>query len=56
MATNVFISYSREDEDYARKLAEDLKKAGAIPWLDKDEIKVGDRWKLKIRSAIRNSR
>jgi hypothetical protein len=52
----VFISYSREDEEYARRLSEDLKKAGAIPWLDLDQILPGHNWEVKIRNAIDQSR
>ena len=35
---DVFISYAREDQEYARKLADSLRKCGLEPWMD-DRIK-----------------
>jgi hypothetical protein len=49
----VFLSYSRQDEEFARKFAADLKAEGIFdPWLDVTDIKPGDRWENKIRDAI----
>lgn len=49
----VFLSYSRQDEEFARKLAADLQAEGKFdPWLDVTDIRVGDRWENKIRDAI----
>ena len=39
----VFISYSREDQAYARELAEYLPQQGLEVWLD-DRLNSGDRW------------
>jgi hypothetical protein len=52
----VFISYAREDPEHAERLYKDLKKAGLIPWRDKDAIRPGENWKIAIRTAIKNSR
>jgi len=49
---NIFISYSSEDEKFARKLAEDLIKLGHEPWFDKWEIKVGECIQSKIEHGV----
>lgn len=51
----VFISYAREDKSLARRLFRDLQAAGAEPWLDEESILPGQRWKVAISSAIRES-
>jgi hypothetical protein len=40
----VFVSYSRKDIDFARKLAGDLEKAGFETWWDISNLKGGDDW------------
>ena len=52
MADHVFISYAREDQDYARKLENDLRKRGFKVWID-DRLGSGDRWWQEIDRAIR---
>jgi hypothetical protein len=52
----VFISYAREDSVAARRLYDDLKKAGLNPWLDKESILVARPWKTEISEAIKKSR
>jgi len=52
----VFISYASEDRNKAKKLYRDLKKAGAEPWLDREDILGGQRWETTIRTAIRSNR
>ncbi len=51
----VFISYAREDIETARKLYHDLKRAGITPWMDKEDILIGENWKIAIRQAIKES-
>jgi hypothetical protein len=48
---HVFISYAREDQTYARKLAEGLRQRGLEVWMD-DRIDFGDRWWQTIVQAI----
>lgn len=48
-----FISYAREDRQLALRLYEDLKRAGASPWLDAKEIRAGEEWRRTIREALR---
>ncbi len=47
-----FISYSREDSEFALKLAEDLKAAGAAVWLDQLDIAPGQRWARAVEDAL----
>lgn len=51
----VFISYAREDFEHAQRLYFDLKKAGADPWLDAEELLPGQKWQTIISDAIRES-
>jgi hypothetical protein len=48
----VFISYTRQDSDIARYLADELAARGATPWLDSASVPLGARWDLEIRKAI----
>lgn len=49
----IFISYAREDVAVAKKLYGDLKRAGADPWLDSENLLPGQDWELEIRKAVR---
>ncbi len=51
----VFISYAREDAPIARRLFDDLKTAGAEPWLDVENILPGQRWESEIEKAIKKT-
>ena len=52
----VFISYAREDFQFAERLYYDLKKLGISPWLDQLDILPGQNWKFMISKAIQESR
>jgi hypothetical protein len=52
----VFISYSRKDINFARRLATDLEEAGFRVWWDISDLKGGDDWVRFIPTAIENSR
>ena len=52
----VFLSYSRKDIDFARKLAGDLEKAGYDVWWDITDLRGGDDWVSTIPAAIAASR
>ena len=57
MATDVqvgFISYSRDDSEFALRLAADLKAAGANVWLDQLDIAPGRRWAREVQDALNN--
>ena len=51
----IFISYSRKDIDFARKLAGDLEKAGYDVWWDLTDLRGGDDWVRVIPAAIESS-
>lgn len=53
-AGHVFISYSRNDHDYTRKLADHIRQNGFPVWID-DNIDYGDRWFKEIETAINAS-
>ena len=50
--STAFLSYSRDDSAFARRLAEDLKKAGASVWLDQLDIEPGEEWDSAIEEAL----
>jgi hypothetical protein len=47
-----FFSYSREDLEFALRLAKDLKKAGASVWMDKLDIRAGQLWERRVEDAL----
>lgn len=48
----LFISYAREDGEFALRLAQDLRAAGIAIWLDKLDIPSGARWDTAIQRAL----
>jgi hypothetical protein len=53
--TQIFISYSRKDIAFARRLAADLEKAGYSVWWDITDLRGGDDWVRVIPEAIGTS-
>ena len=53
--TQVFISYAREDLEFARRLYKHLLNFGLKPWLDKESLLPGERWKPAIKNAIQKT-
>ena len=53
--TQLFISYSRKDINFARRLAGDLEKAGYVVWWDITDLRGGDDWVRVIPEAIETS-
>jgi TPR repeat protein len=47
-----FFSYSRDDSEFALRLAADLKAAGADVWLDQLDIEPGQRWARAVEEAL----
>jgi hypothetical protein len=54
--TQVFISYARADEDFAKALSSQLTKQGLSVWNADDEVLPGDNIWLQIGEALRKSR
>lgn len=52
----VFISYAREDRQWAERLYMDLRKQEVNAWIDVRCLAAGANWKMEIRKAIRTSR
>lgn len=50
--SHVFISYSRRNKELVDRMVDDLEKAGINVWLDREDIKAGDSWRLQIVEAI----
>nr|MDQ3007562.1 toll/interleukin-1 receptor domain-containing protein [Chloroflexota bacterium] len=48
-----FISYSRQDKDFALELARELKSAGYLVWLDQLDIPTGARWDDEVERALK---
>jgi hypothetical protein len=47
-----FISYSRKDAEFAKKLASDLEQEDVVVWIDTVEINVGQSIPWEISRAI----
>ena len=48
----IFISYSRKDEAFARRLAESLSNMGADVWIDIEDIPAGMKWSRAIQQGL----
>src|SRR5262245_49398266 len=49
---DVFISYSRKDKEFVRRLDEELKRRDREAWVDWEGIPPGDKWDKTIYGAI----
>lgn len=56
MATNIFISYCREDADAANRICSTLERDGITCWIAPRNIPPGQEWPVAIAAAIRSSR
>lgn len=52
----IFLSYSRVNQQFALKLACELKSAGFAVWMDQFDIPTGNRWDDEIEKALRESK
>ena len=50
--STAFVSYSREDLEFVLRLTKDLKAKGAKVWMDKLDIRLGQRWELEVENAL----
>lgn len=51
----IFLSYAREDVSAAKRLCDDLRTKGRKVWFDKDCLRGGEKWRIAINKAIRES-
>jgi hypothetical protein len=56
MQKDIFISYSRRDQEFVTRLASDLDKQVAGAWFDQSTIQVGQKWHDEIMDGIRECR
>ena len=55
LTTEVFVSYSRADSDFARKLNEDLQSHGKTTWFDQESIASGTDFQKEIYNGIEST-
>jgi hypothetical protein len=51
----VFLCHSSGDKEAVRRLYKTLRSMGADPWLDEEDLIVGQEWDTEIAKAVRNS-
>ena len=49
----IFLSYSSDDAEAARRICEALRAAGLEVWFDQSELRGGDAWDASIRKQIK---
>ena len=54
MADDIFISYSRKDQEFVIRLASDLDAKVDGVWFDQSDIQAGDKWRDQIAAGIRH--
>lgn len=54
MSQEIFISYSRRDQEFVTRLASDLDANVAGVWFDQSMIQVGEKWHDEIMEGIRD--
>lgn len=53
MDNDIFISYSRRDQEFVTRLASELDQQVAGVWFDQSDIQVGQQWHDEIMDGIR---
>jgi hypothetical protein len=54
MSKDIFISYSRRDQEFVTRLASDLNAHVAFVWFDRSTIQPGQKWHDEIMEGIRD--
>src|SRR5687768_15708014 len=54
MSKDIFISYSRRDQEFVTRLASDLHAQVAGVWFDQSTIQLGEKWHDEIMEGIRD--
>jgi photosystem II stability/assembly factor-like uncharacterized protein len=50
--STAFVSYAREDLEFVLRLTKDLKAKGAKVWMDKLDLRPGQRWDSEVEVAV----
>lgn len=51
-----FLSYARADQEFALRLAADLRFAGTLVWVDQFDIVPSEHWDRAVEAAVRDSK
>jgi formylglycine-generating enzyme required for sulfatase activity len=51
----VFLCHASDDKPAVRDLYAELKASGYAPWLDEEDLLLGQKWRIEIPKAIENS-
>ena len=51
----MFLSYSREDAEFAKRLYADLQSADVTVWMDQRDLQIGGRWDRDVQAALEHS-
>ena len=49
----MFVSYAREDAEFALRLAKSLREAGVVIWMDQLDIRPGQRWDEAVEAELK---
>jgi len=52
---HIFISYARDDQSLALRIADDLSVANFSIWIDQIRLRPGDHWDKNIQEALKDS-
>jgi hypothetical protein len=55
MSRQIFVSYTRDDEVFVKRLVDDLSQSGANVWLDIRNARPGRHWTRSIEQALSES-
>ena len=53
--SHIFVSYTREDQQFVAELIRRLRDENFNLWLDRDSIRSGDDWQVSIDNALRSA-
>ena len=54
-STQVYITYSRKDKEFAQRLVESLKRSDITVWIDYEQLVSTENWMTGIEQGIQNS-
>ena len=52
---SIFISYAHADSAFVDRLEADLRKLGFDPWVDRQRLKGGQRWRRELQDAVKRA-